>query len=122
MKLRIKGNTLRLRLSQGEIEQFSQDGEVTESIVFGSNASLRYSIKRVEKAQITANMHNGHVVVEVPVDVSKQWVNSDQVGFEKVMDNGTLILVEKDFQCLHKRPGEDESNNFPNPLAVNKNQ
>ena len=48
---------------------------------------------------------------------AEEWANSDRVSLVNKSENGISVLIEKDFQCLHKRPDEDESQNFPNPLA-----
>jgi hypothetical protein len=43
-------------------------------------------------------------------------INTEKVGFEAI--NGALqLLVEKDFTCLDKID-EDQSDNYPNPLAL----
>jgi hypothetical protein len=46
MKLRIKGNTLRLRLLRSEVERLAAAGVVTEEIRFGPATydALRYSV------------------------------------------------------------------------------
>ncbi len=38
---------------------------------------------------------------------------------EQLLDDGSMldILVEKDFACLTKREGEDESDMYPHPEA-----
>lgn len=44
MKLRIQGNSLRMRVSEAEVKQFSQQGQVEEAIAFGpaEEQKLRY--------------------------------------------------------------------------------
>ena len=44
-----------------------------------------------------------------------QWVESDQVGIEAQSQFGVGLLIEKDFQCLH-RSAEQEPDAFPRPL------
>jgi hypothetical protein len=52
---------------------------------------------------------------------AKDWANSVREGiyYDQGVSEDTIlkILIEKDFQCLHKRAGEDETDNFPNPRA-----
>ena len=42
--------------------------------------------------------------------------NTDRVGFEETV-SGLHLLVEKDFTCLDSIE-EDQSDNYPNPLAA----
>jgi hypothetical protein len=125
VKLRIKGNAIRLRLSQKEVEQFAKTGVFEDSIKFGTGADERlvYALERSETAsELTAAREGDTITVSVPLILANSWTNTDEValqGEQKIEDDRLAILVEKDFQCLHKRPGEDESNNYPNPAATN---
>ena len=44
-----------------------------------------------------------------------EWADTDRVGFENKANN-FYLLVEKDFKCLDNVE-EDQSDNYPNPLA-----
>ncbi|WP_228853375.1 DUF7009 family protein [Aegicerativicinus sediminis] len=121
MKLRIKGNTIRLRLTQSEVDTFKKMGEITEHLNFGEN-SLKYSLKKSDKHVISASFKQNLITVHIPSPLAEKWTNSDLVGLDNTNElNGEIegenyILVEKDFQCLHKRPMEDETDNYPHPL------
>jgi hypothetical protein len=45
-----------------------------------------------------------------------EFVNTDKVGYEGTHGN-LHLLVEKDFTCLDN-VAEDQSDNYPNPLAA----
>jgi hypothetical protein len=47
---------------------------------------------------------------------SRVWFVSDQVSIEALSQAGVHLLVEKDFQCLHKSD-EQDPDAYPNPLA-----
>lgn len=119
MKLRIKGNSLRLRVTQGELAQFSRVGRVAERIEFGGGAMLTYAL--VRDAGITAmrsTFGNATIEVHVPEAAAHHWCTSDDValaGTYALPEGDMRLLVEKDFGCLAVREGEDESDNFPNP-------
>ncbi|MBL6448015.1 hypothetical protein JMN32_16985 [Fulvivirga sp. 29W222] len=119
MKIRIKGNTLRLRLSQSEVEEVKSEGRTSDSINFGVR-KLIYTLQVIDQPEVTASYDGDFIMIDVPSQVSEQWVSSNQVGFEAeqpLKDGDKLhILVEKDFQCLNPRRGEDESDLFDNPL------
>ena len=57
----------------------------------------------------------------MPDQAAREWCNSELVTLEysKHTEDGELqIVVEKDFSCLVPRAGEDESDQFPHPLAA----
>lgn len=118
MKLRIKSDTLRLRLSQSEVERFKVEGRESDSIDFGSR-KLIYTIQVVDQPEVTADYDADFIVVNVPPAIADNWTGSEQVGFDAVMsidnERKLYILVEKDFQCLKPREGEDESDLFDHP-------
>jgi len=125
MKIRIRGNSVRLRLTQSEIDSFNQNGFFEQSCHFGAQTdnSFVYRLeKKVNLQQAEAQMTNGAITVYLPYEKATSWAESDQVGIEhvkKISDSDELrILVEKDFQCLKPRMEEDESDNFPNPQAL----
>jgi hypothetical protein len=120
MKLRIQGNSLRLRLSQSEVAQFSKTGFVEDSIQFAPGTSFSYALESMSKLSAPqALFSNGWLRVQIPGLEATNWACSDRVSIsgDQPLESGkTLaILVEKDFQCLH---GGDERDPdaFPNPL------
>jgi hypothetical protein len=119
MKLRIKGNSVRLRLSQREVSDFARNARVEDSISFG-NRKLTYALIRLNRAkEILASFENDRIEIGVPALIADEWTRNSQVGFDaeqKLSGGETLkILVEKDFACLTAREGEDESDAFPHP-------
>ena len=115
MKLRLHAGSLRLRLSQTEVTQLQDTGKVEDAIVFAHGNQLLYTLESSEAPVVTATLDPAKIRVILPIAVAKEWAESDQTGIEA--STGTLrILIEKDFQCLHRppEPGEDP---FPNPLA-----
>lgn len=121
MKIRIKGNSIRLRLTQSEVGQFVQEGIIKEQIQFGlkPNETLEYTLIKGQKEQISAIFENNNIIISVPESLGNEWASTDRIGIEnelKLEENRSLqILIEKDFKCLTVRDGEDESDNFPHP-------
>jgi len=123
MKIRLCGNTLRLRLNRTEVKEFSLRGMVEETTSFGSSPDNRllYALAVDKQADtVKATFDSNRIQIHVPEKLAKIWTDTDQVGFQgktTISGNDQLsLLVEKDFQCLHERPGEDDSLAFPNPL------
>ena len=98
MKLRIRNNFIRLRLTQSEVDTICSEGLVMAHASFPDGAVLDY-------------------VLDV-----QDWASTEQVSIEaeETLDKGDRlkILIEKDFACLAPREGEDESDMYSNPLAV----
>jgi len=122
MKVRILDNSIRFRLMQSEVKQFGQEGRIVAQILFGigSDKVLKYQLHQsTEHETLSADIEDNCITIYVPQAIAQEWVSSSQVGLSHQLvigDNQELsILIEKDFQCLTDRPGEDESDAFPNP-------
>jgi hypothetical protein len=121
MKLRVRNNSIRLRLSQSEVARLKHAGSVEEVIEFGSppDKNLVYRLITADAEAVTAKFENGKVTVTVPESRAQHWTDSNQVEIESeqiIGGNKTLkILIEKDFACLDRRDGEDDSDAFPQP-------
>jgi 3-methyladenine DNA glycosylase Mpg len=112
MKLRIRGNSLRLRLSQKEVAQLGEQGRVEDAISFGPS-KLTYVLTTSNVDHVGAVYDDHRIVVTLPKERAQKWTASDEVGIES---RGEVhILVEKDWSCLKPREGEDDSDAFPHP-------
>jgi hypothetical protein len=122
VKLRIRGDSSRLRLTQGEVRQLRETGSVSETIHFGPGASLRYEL-RVEDGleAVRASFDGAAIVVALPRALAHAWADSDEVSItaSQPLPEGSLaLLIEKDFQCLAPREGEQDEDAFPHPGAA----
>lgn len=117
MKLRIQGNSLRLRLTRTEVTQLHDSGHVESSIQFAPGRSLTYALEGSPHAKsVTASFDGRSIVVAVPTPLITEWADGEQVSIEGPPQAGVQLLIEKDFQCLHK-PDQRDSDAYPNPLA-----
>ncbi len=119
MKIRIKGNSLRYRLTQPEVQRFSETGSVEERVNFGS-LTLTYALRRTEAAELSATFKDNAITLYLPATLVDEWVQTDKVGFDHRMPLGgteesLYLLVEKDYTCLDNVK-EDQSDHYPNPL------
>lgn len=117
MKIRIKGNTVRLRLTKTEVNDFGANGFVEESTQFGPESKLTYSLQKMDCKELEANFNHDKIEVYVPQNLATVWVNTEMVGLDNHSgdESALQILIEKDFACLKERVGEDESDMFPHP-------
>lgn len=126
MKLRIRGNSVRVRLTRSEVARLGA-GETVEQITeFAKNVRLISSIGpspiiTTARAEFTA----GRISVLLPSEQIDSWANSDMVSLEANQpienDRSLQILVEKDFQCLHS-PQEENADAYPNPREGTANR
>jgi predicted nucleotidyltransferase len=118
MKIRIKGNSLRYRLTKSDISALADNGYLQEQTNFVGQL-LIYVLKTTDDDTLTAEFFNNTITLFMPKQMVAELINTDKVGFDA--KSGTLqLLVEKDFTCLDN-VDEDQSDNYPNPLAIQKN-
>lgn len=117
MKLRIQGNALRLRLTRKEVAQVHDCGRVESSIEFAPGRALGYALEGSPQATVvTASFDGCTIMVSAPTALLKEWAEGDRVSIEGAAQAGVQVLIEKDFQCLHK-PDHRDPDAYPNPLA-----
>lgn len=122
MKLRIRDNSIRLRLTQTEVDRLKRDGLVSAKTGFPSGRDFGYVLESSPASvKPEAFFSESIITVRVPESDVLAWASSNQVsmsGSLQLDDGQTLeLLVEKDFACLAPREGEDESDMFPHPSA-----
>lgn len=118
MKLRIKGNSVRLRLTKTDVKKLADFKYIEEQTVFGTGTFVYALQSKTDCKDLDADFSGGKITVFIPEILTEDWVNNDKIGFESKIETaggGQLyILVEKDFQCIDKTT-EDQSDNYVNP-------
>lgn len=117
MKLRLNGNSLRLRLTRPEVMGLCEAGTVERSVDFGLGTVLIY---RIQSRGVTDPIHavfcNHSITVCVPPESVATWAAADEVGLYG--QQGALkIAVEKDFRCLTRGLDEEELDAYPRPAS-----
>jgi hypothetical protein len=124
MKLRIKGNSLRLRTTRSETALFRDKQRIEASIRLGSGpeAVLTYGLEHrpdIDAAGIVYQLHA--VTVAIPSKHALIWADTDQVGIYGKIDLGDgeplEFIVEKDFACIDGTDAQNEDA-FPNPNSA----
>lgn len=120
MKIRIKGNSIRFRLTKTEVAQLTKTGAIEENTIIG-NTTFKYAVimdMNASHSNLHAHFFNQKITLYLPKDLGTDWFESDRVGFEDYQKDLHLLL-EKDFTCLENRE-EDQSDNYPNPKLIPK--
>ena len=123
MKLRIKGDSLRLRVSRSELDRFLRGERIEDTIHFSSEpeAKLTYSLENAVYGASTGVRYSiGHVTVLLSKDHARTWSDNNQVGIYTSVgigsENSLELVIEKDYACLD-RSDEDNTDTFENPHA-----
>jgi hypothetical protein len=121
MKLRIKGDSLRIRVGPSEVERLTGCGRIEETIHFAPGVQLTYALELSEgTTSISVVGSPGEVVVLVPTRVAQAWAHGDEVGIYGAFANGSGSLelaIEKDFACLDTSHAGNHDT-YPNPKAA----
>lgn len=114
MKIRIKSNSIRYRLTRTDVAQLTETGFLIDTVDFG-NQQLVYALRITSDDNLSASFVNNTITVQMPGSMINELANTDRVGFENHGEK-LHLLIEKDFTCLDNVV-EDQSDNYPNPLS-----
>lgn len=124
MKLRLKGNSIRLRLSRPEVEALGRGEAVEEATHFPDGAVMRCRLEvAADVAMLSAHFASGALVVRIASRAATEWSSDPTVGIECALPlpgGGALqVLVEKDFECPHPSGGASLDGTCPHPARPN---
>jgi hypothetical protein len=123
MKLRIKGDSLRFRVSRSELEKLLGGKRIEDTIHFTAapDARLTYALESTQQSDsLRIQYEPQSVTVFLSEEQAKSWGKEGEVGIYtsvEIGEAGSLeVIVEKDFACLD-RGGEENVDAFANPHA-----
>ena len=121
MKIRILDNAIRLRLDRSEVDDIAAGQALTASTHFPGGQVFGYQLTAAANAS-DAVFDGSTIVLRIARATLLAWAADEhQVGIRESLPTaeGNLeLLIEKDFECLEPRSGEDRSNRFANPKAL----
>ena len=120
MKLRIRGNTIRFRLTQSEVAQLRSGATLRDSTEFAPAQFLTWKLEPAAAiSAIEASFRDAVVSVRLPERDVHGWADTDSVGLYG--QAGALeVSVEKDFRCLTRAASPEDADAFPNPREGGK--
>lgn len=124
MKLRLLDDSIRLRLSRGEVAAAAEQGVVEGQTRFPDGSVFTFALEASQDGtQASASYSSHRMLVRLPAHEISAWANDDAaVSLQDELDlprGGPLkVLVEKDFRCVSPRGDEDQSDLFPNPEST----
>jgi hypothetical protein len=117
MKLRILNDAVRLRLDRDEVDRIGLAQKVEAWTHFADQKVLSYCLSVGDVPSVQATFRDDRLAVLLPRQVAHQWANDETAVSITGRHGPTSVLIEKDFECLDPRAGEDQSNRFRNPKA-----
>lgn len=100
MKLWIRGNSLRLRVSKTELARIAETGKAEDTVRFSSEHSLRYGIEVRPTGAVTATFSAAGIFVALPKPRLDLWLRPNEVSVEgsQPIGGGKVleIALEKD--------------------------
>lgn len=121
MKIRIKGNSIRIRLTRPEVNVLCNEGQIQETTEFPTGLFSYEVMLSDTQENLSAALEENRIRFSLPEKLAENWPTNETVGFEEWVklpnDTALHLLLEKDFQCLEVR-SEDESDQYPNPKAI----
>ena len=122
MKIRIRGQSLRFRLGQTEVQALANGEVVEETIVLVRGVQHTYAIRPAAVESIGLTVDGTAVTVALPKQEIAGWAETDAVGLSAKLaidgDTSLRVLIEKDFACIENESGESQEDAFPNPSAT----
>lgn len=120
MKLRLFANTLRLRMSQTDVERLASGETAEDWTHFPSGARFGCVLRSGAGDQARVEFVDGIVTVEIPGPRVLEWARDEsavKLEIGELPEGSPVVLIEKDFQCLHRgaRPAREDSDSFPHP-------
>lgn len=117
MKIRIRGDSLRLRLSQSDVRALDREGSVGDELHFPAGGVLGCELRVADGGEaLDATLSDRTIRVTMPPAWARKLIDTDEVGVhsEVALEGGRtlVLLVEKDFRCLVPRDGEDDGDGF----------
>ncbi|MCP4459147.1 MAG: hypothetical protein GY816_14165 [Cytophagales bacterium] len=116
IKLRTRGNSIRLRLMQEEVKTLEQTAHVQDSVSFPEGERFVYELRITDRFE--AVLESTSLSISIPEPDAFRWIQTDEVQLENTFDlpNGDVLalLIEKDYKCLVDCLNENESDTFPN--------
>lgn len=118
MKIRIKGDSIRLRLTKTDVQNLKKYGIVEESTIIGAQEIFKYSlVLNQDIPSIAAEFRANKITVFLSQKETQILTETNEITVEGFQNNGKekglFLLVEKDLQCLDTT-SEDQSDMYEN--------
>jgi len=116
MKLRLRGNSVRLRVNQREVAALAAGRALSEGVRFPAGNSFIYTLEPFPASAPEASFRDGVICVKVPDSTLRDWATNDSVGlYFDLPGRGSIlkITIEKDLECVNEPAEERDPYAYP---------
>jgi Family of unknown function (DUF7009) len=122
MKLRFRGNTLRLRVNRREVDALASGDLVQENVLFPNQTCFTYIFEPSGNATPHASFESNTLRVAAPLLQVKDWARAEVIGlYYNFETEGTVlkVAIEKDLECTDSTSEDQDPDAFPRPKGNN---
>ena len=103
MKLRLEPGSIRIRLSEQDINIWKEKDILKESLELGNNLAISWELRKEQGMEaLRVDISQCALSISVPYGATEQWLNSGETGLGEFLDvdgHGALrIVVERDMK------------------------
>ncbi len=122
MKIRIKDNSIRLRLTKTDVDELKNKYNVSCKTVISGTEVFEYTLRIAADIQsISASFSDRKITITLPSAEAKTLTDTNEITVKGWQDNGEeehlFLLIEKDLQCLDETE-EDQGDMYENPKTA----
>lgn len=122
MKIRIKDNSIRLRLTKTDVDDLRNKHVVACRTVISEKELFQYELRILKDAtKISAAFGNGKITLTLSPEIARVLTETNEITVKGEQNNGVneklSLLIEKDLQCLDETE-EDQSDMYDNPNSA----
>ena len=122
MKLRFRGNTLRLRVNRREVDALASGDLVQEDVFFPNQARFTYIFEPSRNAVPLASFESNTLRVAAPLLQVRNWAHTELIGlYYNFETEGTVlkVAIEKDLECTDSTAEDNDPDAFPRTKGNN---
>lgn len=116
MKLRIRDNSLRLRLNRREVNGLVSGNRLEERLQFPGDTCITYVLESSRDGCPNASFTANVIHISAPVSTVTDWAQSETIGiyFELPANGMRLkVAIEKDLECVDAPIDDRDPDAFP---------
>jgi uncharacterized protein DUF7009 len=116
MKLRFRGNSLRLRVNRREVDTLASGDLIQEEVFFPNRARLTYIFEPSRAADPEASFERNTLRVAAPLLQVRDWARTELIGlYYNFETEGTVlkVAIEKDLECTDSTSEDTDPDAFP---------
>ncbi len=116
MKLRLRGNSVRLRLNQREVEALAAGRVLSEGVLFPAGNSFVYTLEPSSSSTPAASFRDGVICIRAPASTLREWAANDSIGLYfdiSGVGSSLKVTIEKDLECANETLEERDPYAYP---------